>query len=86
MLLVCDQLGCGVERDVSVLYIVTYVPLKPPHSDAASCPSACQAHKVTATNVAGKQGRTDLNLKEHRNALKRNWKCRNIMGRLTEMH
>lgn len=42
------------------VYSVTYIPLKPPHSDASSCPSACQAHKVTTTNVAGKQRRTNL--------------------------
>lgn len=42
------------------VYSVTYIPLEPPHSDSTSCPSACQAHKVTTTNVAGKQRRTDL--------------------------
>lgn len=44
--------------------IVPHIPLKPSHSDATCCSSACQAHKVATTNVAGKQRRTNL-LKEH---------------------
>lgn len=43
---------------------LTYIPLKPPDSDAAGCCSACQAHKVAAADVAGKQRSTNLDYRE----------------------
>lgn len=51
-----------------IICSVAYIPLKPPHSNAASRSSACQAHKVATTNVAGKQRCTNL-WKEHTKAL-----------------
>lgn len=43
---------------------VTYIPFKPSHSDATGGPGACQAHKVTTANVAGKQRCTNLKKRE----------------------
>lgn len=41
-----------------------YIPLKPPDSDATGCCGACQADKVAAADVAGKQRSANLDYRE----------------------